>query len=209
MSGSMAPVATSPRSDTVKSLREVHAEATRAALLAAGRELFAERGYAGVSIEDIARRASVTSGALYHHFGAKKSLFDAVCEQVQREVAEQVFAAVGEETDPWRRLTHGCQVFLDLTLAHEVQQIVSIDAPSVLGAARRHEFDAKYGIGLLQQGLADALETVPSDPAIEPLARLLLGALMEASASLVGIRNPRSRRKEIGQALDRLLAGLR
>ena len=65
-----------------RTLRDAHSEATRAALIRSARRLFAARGYGTVSIEEIVRRAKVTSGALYHHFSDKRALFDAACEQV-------------------------------------------------------------------------------------------------------------------------------
>ena len=65
-----------------RSLKEEHAEATRRALIDSARELFAQRGYAEVPIEEIVRRARVTRGALYHHFRDKSDLFRAVFERV-------------------------------------------------------------------------------------------------------------------------------
>ncbi len=61
-------------------------DATRSALLAAGRRLFAEHGYADVSTEQIVRSSGLTRGALYHHFGAKRDLFKAVFEQIESEL---------------------------------------------------------------------------------------------------------------------------
>src|SRR5437763_827700 len=65
-------------------------EATRSALVAAARPLFAERGYAGVGTEEIVRAAGVTRGALYHHFGGKDDLFAAVYEQVEAELVPEI-----------------------------------------------------------------------------------------------------------------------
>src|SRR6187397_338052 len=67
-------------------------EATRAALVAAARPLFAERGYAGVGTEEIVRAAGVTRGALYHHFKDKRELFEAVYVQIEVELTEQIAA---------------------------------------------------------------------------------------------------------------------
>lgn len=48
----------------------------------AAREMFAERGYHGAAAEEIVRRAGVTRGAMYHHFGDKRGLFRAVVEEI-------------------------------------------------------------------------------------------------------------------------------
>src|ERR671932_499427 len=70
-------------------------EATRAALIAAARPLFAERGFAGVGTEEIVRAAGVTRGALYHQFRDKQELFAAVFEQLEQELAQRTGAAAG------------------------------------------------------------------------------------------------------------------
>ena len=90
-------------------------EATRAALVAAARELFAERGYAGVGTEEIVRRARVTRGALYHHFEDKKDLFRAVHEGLEAELAQTIGAqlADGGATDALELLRTGVRTFLD------------------------------------------------------------------------------------------------
>ena len=89
--------------------------ATRAALVAAARELFAERGYAGVGTEEIVRRARVTRGALYHHFEDKKDLFRAVHEELEAELAQTIGAqlAAGGSTDALELLRTGVRTFLD------------------------------------------------------------------------------------------------
>jgi len=71
---------------------------TRAALMAAGRRLFAERGYDNVSSEDIVAAAGVTRGALYHHFDGKRGLFAAVYEEVEAEFVSRFdFSAPEDE----------------------------------------------------------------------------------------------------------------
>src|ERR1700750_1770137 len=72
-----------PRAQAERSL------ATRTALLATARELFAARGYAAVGTEEIVRAAGVTRGALYHHFDGKLELFAAVYEQVEAELVQR------------------------------------------------------------------------------------------------------------------------
>ncbi len=109
-------------------------EATTAALIAAARPLFAEKGYANVGTEEIVQAAGVTRGALYHLFrGGKEDLFQAVLVQVSAETAQRVMAAAGSTDDPFDELVLGCDAFLDSCTTPEVQRIVLIDAPSVLG----------------------------------------------------------------------------
>jgi len=65
----------------------VHARATRAALVELASELFADQGYIQTSIRDIARRAGVTSGALYGHFRNKADL---LAEAINRRIADEL-----------------------------------------------------------------------------------------------------------------------
>src|ERR1700754_5132035 len=76
--------------------------ATREALVAAARALFAARGYADVGTEEVVRDAGVTRGALYHHFADKTELYAAVFEAVEAEVIGRIGVAVAASglTDP-------------------------------------------------------------------------------------------------------------
>src|SRR3974377_2363585 len=76
-----------PRSEESRSLRAEQITQTRAALIAAGRRLFGARGFANTSVEDLAKEARVTTGALYHHFSTKTELFEAVFEQAHAEMS--------------------------------------------------------------------------------------------------------------------------
>ena len=91
-------------------------EATRAALIAAARLLFARDGYGGVGTEEIVRSARVTRGALYHHFASKEDLFRAVFEQVEAELTQRVAAVAASAEDPYQALSAGAETFLDACL---------------------------------------------------------------------------------------------
>lgn len=64
------------------SLRAEQVAQTRDALVRAGRQLFGNKGFRSTSVDDVAREARVTTGALYHHFPTKTALFEAVFEQL-------------------------------------------------------------------------------------------------------------------------------
>src|ERR1044072_4915208 len=94
-------------------LRERQAEATRQLLVSVARELFAERGYAATSVEEIIQRAGVPRGALHHHFSGQAALFRAVYGAVQGEIASRVVAAALTGPEPWNAVRVGLSAFLD------------------------------------------------------------------------------------------------
>jgi len=76
-------------------------ERKRARLLAAARNLFAERGYAATTTAQLAREADVAEGTVFHHFVSKRALLEAVAGEYGRGLAERMFAGVGAtESEP-------------------------------------------------------------------------------------------------------------
>ena len=185
-------------------------EATRAALVAAARQLFAERGYAGVGTEEIVHRAGVTRGALYHHFTDKEDLMRAVLHDLSRELAEASAAAALKETDQWQQILAAVDAFLDACTDPAIQRIMMTDAPSVLGWDEWRRIDAQYGLGLVKASLEHAMETglIARQP-VEPLAHLVVGALDEAAMYISRADDARAARREMGESIERMLAGLR
>ena len=186
-------------------------EATTAALVTAARALFAERGYANVGTEEIVRRAGMTRGALYHHFrGGKEELFRAVVVQLSAETAGRVRAEARAVQDPWDALVAGIDAFLDACATTEVQRILLVDGPAVLGWDVWRAIDADYGLGLLQDALERAIEAgrMPPQPT-RAAAHVLLGALDEAAMVVARADDPLNARAEMGQTVHRLLEGLR
>jgi AcrR family transcriptional regulator len=194
----------------VKSRKAEQSEATRAALMEVARGLFSDPGYAEVSTEEIVTRAGVTRGALYHHFKGKKDLFRAVFERLEQELAEQIAAVALSETDPWRRQLLAVQAFLDGCLDPAVQRIALVDAPSVLGLEAWREIEETYGLALVRAGLESVIEAglIERQP-IEPLAHLILGALIEAGLMIARADDVGAVRGEVGASVERLLDGLR
>lgn len=192
------------------SRRTEHSESTRRALLDVARELFATHGYADTSIGEIARRARVTHGALYHHFAGKQALFHAVCEDLERSLAERLVAAVEAEGRPELHLERGCDAFLDICMEPDFQRIVLLDAPSVLGWEAWHEMDAQYGLALLGTAVRAAIDADYLEPQpVEPLAHLILGALNEAGHVIARSDDPVAARDQMGTTVARLIDGLK
>jgi AcrR family transcriptional regulator len=186
-------------------------EATTAALLAAARPLFAERGYAGVGTEEIVQSAGLTRGALYHHFrGGKEDLFRAVLVQISAETTQRVMQAALATPDPFESLVIGADAFLDACTTPEVQRIMLIDGPAVLGWDVWRAADSDYALGLLEAALQRAIDAgrLIEQPA-RALAHVLIGALDEAAMVVARADDQDAARAEMAQTVRRLLEGLR
>jgi AcrR family transcriptional regulator len=184
-------------------------ERTRAALIRAGRTLFAERGFAATSTEELVRTAGVTRGALYHHFRDKRELFEAVYEDVERGLVEEVTRSLEGASDALEVLRRGSDAFLDACLDPAVRRISLLEAPSVLGWERWREIDQTYGLGMVKLALQAAMDAgaIRAAP-VEPLAHVLLGGLMEAAMLLAASPDPRQARADAGRAVALLIDGL-
>jgi len=67
-------------------------EETRNKLIQAGRKAFAEKGYANASMDDLTAAVGLTRGALYHNFGDKRGLLQAVVDRIDGEMSDRAQA---------------------------------------------------------------------------------------------------------------------
>jgi AcrR family transcriptional regulator len=190
-------------------IRAQQREETKRSLVQEGRRLFAERGYGAVGLAEIANTAGVTKGALYHHFDSKAALFRAVLEQVQQEVADKVAAAADAESDPWAQLTAGCRQFLTASTDPDVQRIMLVDGPAVLGWAEWRAMDEATSAHHLAEALTAlvAADVITKQP-VAPLTHLLSGAMNEAALWLASSSDPDDL-ADTWSALSRMLESLR
>jgi AcrR family transcriptional regulator len=184
---------------------------TRESLIAAARTLFAAHGFADVALETIVRAAGVTRGALYHHFPDKTELFAAAFEQVEGEVAARMGEAIASanETDPIEVMRLGARFWLDACADPEIQRIVLVDAPAVLGWTRWTEIGNRYNTGLVRELLTSAIETgrIPPQP-VEATALTMLGAMREATLYVALADDQDRASRDAGAVMDRLIGAL-
>lgn len=157
----------------------------------------------------------MTKGALYHHFpGGKKDLMEAVYEQVESQftemVAAEVLPSLGEGVDPLNVMEEAVAVTLEASLDPELQQIVLIDSPSVLGWSRWREIADEHSLGIVKALLGAArefgsLKPVPTDS----LAYLLMAALSEAILMVARAGDQEQAKADSLVTLRAMLEGLR
>jgi AcrR family transcriptional regulator len=184
-------------------------QATRAALIGVATELFAANGYDGTAIPAVLDAAGVSRGALYHHFGSKEALFEAVLQAVEAQATFKVTRAAGGATDPLDGLRRGCAAYLAMCRDPVVRRISLIDAPAVVGWERWREIDEQHAFGLVKAAIA----AIAADGRVKPelvdvMAHMVLAALLEVALLVARADEGRIAIRRGQEAIDELLTAL-
>lgn len=182
--------------------------ATKTALKQAGRQLFAEQGYAGVSAQAVTDRAGVSRCPLYHQFGGKQGLFEAVFADVETEIADYVVSATAHlpGDDPIGMIRSGMRAFLEIVSSPEILRIAVVEAPAALGWQAWHARGETIGFNLLERLLTHAIDVgqIPDQP-VRPLAHIVVGSAIEAAFYMSRCSDSARGKEEIGAVIDRLV----
>jgi AcrR family transcriptional regulator len=194
----------------VKRRRDEYKELTRAALLKAATEQFAEHGFAATTMDDIAMSARVSKGAVYYHFVDKAELFEAVFRDRQQQLLAKVGAAYARHSNPWRQLDAALGAYLQGTVADATQRALLQQAPAALGTERCRQIDEQLGLPLLLAALNALQESGELAPQpTEMLARVLFSALCEAAMTAGADPHTSAAQRQASAALRAITAGLR
>lgn len=183
-------------------------EETRAKLIRAARKAFAAKGYAAASMDELTAEAGLTRGALYHNFGGKQGLLQAVVDQIDREMVERMLAAQGQAASRWDGLLDEGVAYIEMALEPEVQRIMLLDGPAVLGDPSQWPNQNACLLRTTQtlQALIDEGTVKPVDA--EAAARLINGAALNAALWIAAADNPRAVLPKAVEAFRQLAAGL-
>src|SRR6476659_8118797 len=167
--------------------QEERRAATIEAIVTSARHLVGTQGFAATTMDEIAEGAGVAKGAVYHHFKTKEAVFEAVFEQVSGDLVQDIDRAVRSEKDVLAAIVAGTQHYFAACAKGPSGQIILRDGPAVLGWERWREIDARHFGGKIPRALAAAMDAglLERQP-VEPLARLLLGAVTEAAVACAG-----------------------
>jgi len=166
--------------------REANAKATRDAMIAAGRAAFTQHGFADASLDEIVQDAQVTTGALYHHFGNKKGLFQAVAEGIEEDLMNRISAELSDDMSGWEQLELTMHLTFALCADSGVHRILFSDAPNVIGMREWRNIELRYGFGLVRRMLNKLNEDGDLNCcSVDLTAQMLLGAVMEAVHAVV------------------------
>lgn len=184
-------------------------EATRTRLIAAARSAFAANGYAGASMDELTAEAGLTRGALYHNFGDKKGLLQAVIDQIDAEILVRMRQAAERANDPWDAFVNEGVAYIEMAVEPEIQRIMLLDGPAVLGDPSRWENQTAClrTTTATIQALIEAGTVKPVDA--EAAARLVNGAALNAALWIAAADRPETVRDRALKAFRLLISGLR
>jgi AcrR family transcriptional regulator len=183
-------------------------EDTRAKLIAAGRKAFATKGYAAASMDDFTAAAGLTRGALYHNFGDKKGLLQAVIDQIDAEMLVRQRAAQALGKTPWEGFLNEGIAYIEMALEPEIQRIMLLDGPAVLGdpsqwpnqtACLRTTTETIEA--LIEKGIVKQVDA-------EAAARLINGAALNAALWIAAADDPHAVLEKVVDAFRYLAGGL-
>ena len=183
---------------------------TRAKLIAAARHAFGTVGYAEASMDDFTASAGLTRGALYHHFGDKKGLLQAVIAEIDGEMAVRVNEVASKAPTRWQHFVDECTTYIEMALEPEIQRIMFRDGPAVLGDPAQCPNASACTASMTDHLTALQEEgVVVADIDPETTSRLINGASSQAAQRIANSKDPEATSKKAIAAFKQLLEGLR
>jgi AcrR family transcriptional regulator len=192
------------------SRRQEYSSSTRRALLDNAAELFAARGYAGTSLDEVVSAARVTKGALYHHYQGKLDLFQAVFDRCESNAVKRINSDVRRKKDPWDKALTAVASFLEVCQEPAYRRIVMQEGPVVLGFDRWRESEERSTYGLVHDLVHRVLRQYDIEGTLlETFTRIFYGAMSSAGIVVSEAEDPEQSSREVSTVISLMLAGLR
>ncbi|MEX3505559.1 TetR/AcrR family transcriptional regulator [Corynebacterium sp. LK2510] len=161
----------------------------RAQLIDIGRAAFAERGFDGVSVEEIAIRAGVSKPVLYEHFGGKDGLYKAIVKEDTAELEVRILEAI--TVGRWRERIEGSIVALLTFVEENTDGFLILVHGQVPGEDRTFSTLLNKSIEQVSSFLGVAFKHRGLDPEIAPLyAQALVGTASSTALWWLDQRSP-------------------
>lgn len=172
---------------------------TRRRIVEVAQQLFTDEGFAATSIAQIAERANVTEGAIFHYFKDKRRLYREIVDGLQRGYDNAVRAEAIKGTSALDAILRGSRASIILSCEPSYARLVMLDGPAVLGEAEWRELDSHMGLISAEFGVRAITDgqNLP-DAVIKSMSVMLLGMLNETIFAIV--------RKQSGITVDTSMA---
>ncbi|MBT0566679.1 TetR/AcrR family transcriptional regulator [Williamsia sp. CHRR-6] len=162
----------------------------RAQLIEVARGLFAERGFEGTSIEEVAQRASVSKPVVYEHFGGKEGLYAVVVDREMETLLEMITASLTQNRSRIRVEKVALALLTYMEERTDGFRILVHGSPST-GADAKYSSLLNDAIGQVEHLLAGDFERRGFDASLAPLyAQALVGAVSVTAQWWLDVREP-------------------
>ncbi len=194
---------------TARTRREEYAEATYTALLDSAAACFVEKGFAATSLDEVAQRARVTKGAIYHHFASKRDLFMAVLERQEEISASSVLKAGMEAPDGWSMVLATVDALLENISTPAYQRLCWVEGPAALGFEDWWECGERHEIEMIRTLLGRACQAgVLQAEDLDMLAHVLFGAVCAGVLAMARSEEPARELERFRTVFLDLMGGL-
>lgn len=184
-------------------------EATQTRIIAVARDIFTREGYAGASLAEIVKKANVTTGAIYHHYGDKRGLFKAVAKHLEQEILNEV-AKTPPMSDPWEAFEAGIVATLETCARPDIQRIVFQEAPTVIGLAEWREIELQYAFGIMRAAIGElSAAGLIDEPDANLTAHIVLGAIIQSAHGVATADDKKEALKNAQATVKRMVGALR
>lgn len=184
------PVSATRRAPAQRSLRvrTRDPEQKRARVLDAARRLFTERGYVATTTADVARRAGVSQGIVFHHFGSKEGLLAAVAADYGRGLGEAMFPASGSLEGELPSVDGTLRRAFDFVREHGALSRLLVLSADPAAQQTAHKASRVEIVAAIARSLAEAHERKLVRPMDPQIAAELLFALVGAALTECFVR---------------------
>jgi AcrR family transcriptional regulator len=160
-------------------------EVRREKLLEAATEVFAERGYEGARVEQIADVAQVSPGLLYRHFEGKQELYEELLLLANRQLLEHLAQAAAPNLPTDQRVLRGLDAFFGFVESHRnLWRLIMKDVVEPEIAAIREDV-TRRSVGLVATLAAQEQDfggTQPHERELEMVSVMLVGSVVSLAA---------------------------
>ena len=176
----------------MSSATKQQSENTAEAILDAASEVFADRGYEGARVDELARAAGVNKATLYYQIGDKEAIYHAVITRVLSRTADEVCAAVGRATSGEEKIRHFINIFARHT--GNMRYAAPIMLREVASGGRNLPESAIQQMGRMLGALSETLREGEEEGLFRPVNGFMVHMMIVGSLMLYSANEPIRRR---------------
>jgi AcrR family transcriptional regulator len=190
-------------------VKRLKAAERRATILAAAKILFADKGYHGVSVDEIARRLGVSPAVLYQHFPSKEALYEEVLDTLSGSRESYIEAVLQGPTDFASVLRRICHIYVE-SIARDPDYL-KMEMHSALegGAAANRFFEVRWKsiVDFIEYSLRELSQQGIIEGVNERVASLMFqGMLREALYAKTILQQERYHQLSLEKIIENLIA---